>query len=338
MPSNQAANWLHVSTNELYVDGVLGSDTTGTGASNSPYQTINKAAAIIGSASSTADFNDPLKRYYVIKPSPGVYTESPVFGTRPYIQVRMDGVCIVGNPNWNFDQNNLTGALVQAKLIFAGNDLRSAYNQAGIALTAIDGNMTVTSVNHATSLTAQLHLINTGITGNLTQVTGNDGSNLIYTLQVYMENAFLVGKFLATTSVTSSTVVYAANSDTSSGKAIGGCTGRVFFNVLRNVRLNGICSTINQAAARWLGVTFAATAHDFTFSSGAIQMDAMTVANWLSNVPTKGSLTISFFDTAAGVGYTAGAAGNWSGSPIDVKAALDRIAAVVSSSGGTPIP
>ncbi len=107
------------------------------------------------------------------------------------------------------------------------------------------------------------------------------------------------------------------------GAVSGGTAGRVLFEATGPVLADDV------------GLQYD-TANGLTATTGA--MVGRLAASGVAGEFTDGTRTVLICDGANHVSYTPGAAGNWSGSPTDVWAALDRIAAVVSLSGASPIP
>lgn len=283
-------------TNLIYVNGADGSDLIGTGAQIRPFKTIQAALNSFGSAATQAEYAaNETSRYRVII-SPGVYTEDLAIPTRQIIQIDMDGVLIVGNITQNMLASVQQSAAKQSKLIFAGNDLRSMYTGAtNLPLTGIQGNLTYTVTGSSTSNTPQIHLINTGVSGNVVWDTGNSP----YNGQVFVEQGFIVGDVVVTVGKGLQVSLYAMDCDTSSSKAIGGCSGDLNLTLLRNVRFTRPLVPASSVGGRWINVSFGSgIAHNFTAMSGAITVDAVSRKAYADNVPTKGAEVLSdLYDT-----------------------------------------
>jgi hypothetical protein len=133
--------------------------------------------------------------------------------------------------------------------------------------------------------------------------------------------------------------LYASNIDTSATFGIGGVSGAVNLNILRNVRFDGAVVT-SSGGGRWFNTSFAAVSNNFTGSSSNIVADANSYSSFNNNVSSQGSVTFTLIDQAQGVGYVANPSSNWAGSaPVSVQSALDRLATEVKAlNGGTPIP
>jgi hypothetical protein len=193
-------------------------------------------------------------------------------------------------------------AAKQSKLIFAGNDLRSMYTGAtNLPTTGIQGNLTYTVTGSSTSNTPQIHLINTGVSGDVVWDTGNSP----YNGQLFVECGFVIGDIVVTTGKGLQVGLYAMDCDTSSSRAIGGCSGDLALTHLRNVRFTRPLVPASSAGGRWINVDFgSAIAHNFTSMSGTVRVDPVTRKSYNDNVPTKGSETVvSVYDTQL-VSYT----------------------------------
>lgn len=325
-------------TNTYIIDAINGSDTTGFGTYAKPYKTLQKAATLMGSAVSNAEFNDATKSYYYVKLF-GSTTEATVtFGTRPNIVLDMSNGVLVGDLIVQFNQGAIFGANnQQPHFTVQGADLRAGYGGL-FGYSGINGNLFYESVGSGSSLVAQLHMINTGVTGDIHQRLGTGGGT--FTLGEFLTGTMVTGKIICDTAPSAgSTTFYANNSDTSGSRAIGGATGTVQIYQIHNVRFDGAVVVQGTQSGRWFDVQFGAFAHDFTGSSGTTSMDANTYESWQTNVTPQGTVVAALLDTARGVKYTPGTPANWvAPAPTTVQAALDRMAAVVSTGGAVPIP
>lgn len=327
-----------------YVVAKNGNDTTGNGSLVAPFLTVAKAMSTIGSATTVGQLNDDAQARYVVEVYGGVYTEDVAIPFRQLIRIHLYGAVIVGNLTWNCDSGIATAGKSQFKLLIQGDDLRAAQvvtASSNQPVVGIDGNITCDPTTESPlGGFWQLHLLGVGVTGNV--IVGNSAPGSNHSLQLFMEDSGLKGKFSCAASGASGTL-YCSNSDTSGTYSIGtagafAVQGPINLNILRCARFTGKV-VVNSAHGRWRDVIFdAGQAHDFTGSSGAISMDANSAESYTTNVPTKGGETITRADTSRGVGYTPTTAGDWSGSPVTALAGLDRLASAVAILRGSPVP
>lgn len=273
--------------NLVYVNGDEGSDIFGTGSQINPFKTIQAALNAIGSAASQAEYAAAATSRYRVIPSPGVYVEDLEIPTRQIIQIDMDGVLIVGNITQNIVGAVTQAAAKQTKLIFAGQDLRSMYTGAtNLPTSGIQGNLTLTVTGSAPSYTPQIHLLRTGVSGNIVWDTGNSP----YNGQLFIEQGFYIGDVIVTPGKGLVAALYAMDCDTSSSRGIGGASGDLALTLMRNVRITRAMTLISSSGGRWTNVSFGSgLAHDFSGMSGAVTVDAISRKSYNDNVPTKGS-------------------------------------------------
>jgi hypothetical protein len=193
-----------VLANTFYV-AKNGNDTSGDGSAQNPYLTVQKALSMMTSTRNAIIVN------------PGVYTETLAFTNDGMVYLDLRSANIVGDVTWNC--NPATN--YQAKFIIEGHDLRSGY--VGYLSNVIDGNVIV---NNAAALSryAAIHMINTGIRGNVTYTGPGGGGAKIHHL--FMVNSFWTGT-LSTTG-NAQIAVYAWNCNTSTTYALGAATLMAF--------------------------------------------------------------------------------------------------------------
>ncbi len=305
----------------VYYVAKHGSDSNPDGSFSAPFLTIQKAADFIGSASNSSEFNDSSLRFFRVNVGPGVYTENVTFGTRPHIVLDLGDALVVGDITAQYDQGGTFGGTFQAThLSILGSNLRS-YTASTIPRLGVEGQVILESIGSGSSLFMLLSLINTGVSSNIRKRLGSGGGT--FTGQVFIDSTNVGGSVINEVG-SGSTTLYAANSDTSSTQAIGGVSGAVNLNSIRNVRFNGAV-VVNSAHGRWFNVEFkSGQAHDFTGSSGAISVDANSYASYFNNVPTKGSETFTFLDEARGI-KTAVTATNYSAGSDNLKTHLEGV-------------
>jgi len=110
------------------------------------------------------------------------------------------------------------------------------------------------------------------------------------------------------------------------GGAVGGTSAASTLDLTGNAAITGDLPAANQAAQTMggaIGGTTAASTLDFT--GNAAVTGVLPAANQAAQ-------------DASVVTYTPATPADWSGSPATVQAAIDRMAAVVSASGSSPIP
>ncbi len=314
-------------TNLVYVNGVGGSDIIGTGAQIRPFKTIQAALDSFGSAATQAEYAaDATSRYRVII-SPGVYTEDLAIPTRQIIQIDMDGVLIVGNVTQNIVAAVQQSAAKQTKLIFAGQDLRSMYTGAtNLPTSGIQGNLTLTVTGSSTSFTPQIHILHSGVSGNIVWDTGNSP----YNGQLFVEQGLIVGDIVVTSGKGLTTALYAMDCDTSSSKAIGGATGDLALTLMRNVRITRAMTLTSTSGGRWTNVSFGSgLSHNFSGMSGAVTVDSVARKSYSDNVPTKGSEVLTSLYDIQMPSYTV--------SGVPSASVAGRMIYVTNETGG-PVP
>lgn len=312
-----ASSFAYQYTYVRYVDSVSGLDTNNGGVTK-PFKTIQAAFDSIGNAASAAAFTtDASSRYQVIV-SPGTYTENLTVPTRRHVELQLSGALITGNITIAPADLN-AGSLWAQKFVINGSDLRSAYSGIGQSVTGVDGNIYCTPTG-GTNWRPQIHVLNSGVTGNI-EFTNGTGS---YQAFVFLENALVTGKVVSNNAGLLVSL-YAANCDTSSSKSLGGATGDVLLNILRNVRFVGTCVvTADSASPIWTNVNFGTgLAHDFTGSVLTVRADATSYGSFIAGVTSlnRGTITWDRSDTAEGVKNTA----SGSISATNVQAAIDEL-------------
>lgn len=309
-----------------YVDGVNGNDSN-TGGSTAPFKTIQAALDSIGSATNSTEWNDVTTARLILKVAPGIYTETIQIPIRQIVAFDLDSAIIFGDVNWNFDASVLNPGPVlisQPLLIFRGNDFQPSYTGAQIPLIGIRGNLNIEQSNaDPTFGTLQVHIIKSGVTGNITFSIGTEIE--AYSSQVFIEDGMIIGDLINTEGV--STTLFAANCDTSASHNLGGINGEVNLYVLRNVRFSSAVITSGNAGGRWFNVSFPALSHDFSTYTGTVSADANSFASFQTNVPSKGTFPFTLLDSSNGVAYTPTTSSNWGATvPTTVQQALDLLA------------
>jgi hypothetical protein len=300
-----------------------GNDITGTGSYLKPFLTIQRAATAIGTAASSADYEDPTKRFWAIRIGNGVYTENVTIGTRMVVVFDFKSAQLVGDVTVSFDKGKAAAAtLRQPQYIFLSSDLRPAFTGSNMPLSGITGNINWSYINGGASVTCQVHLIHTGVSGNITTSLGAGGTNN-GVFQVYATEAYISGQVQIGTG--SGSVFLDSCGDDTVG--LGGITGTCRLQMLRNVRFSGTISvTGSQTGAQWYNTSFI-TGSSMTGSSGNISADANSYQSYFTNVTAKGTETFTFLDTTRGIAYSPTTAADWATAPTTAQAALDSLAA-----------
>lgn len=310
--------------NTIYVDGVNGLDSN-LGGPTSPLKTIGAAMTKIGSATTSAEYNNAMTSRWMVEVSPGVYTENVNVPTRQFINFQLHNADIHGNVTQSFNGNVIDPAQVlQSKVVFRGDDLRARYPNSHMPFSGITGNVIFTVISSGQAPFMQCHIMETGIGGNFQ--TFQNGIN--FDTSLVLENAQVIGGVLSTPGA--AITLYAHQCDDSTSQGIGAVAGEVSLYVLENVAFTGAISPTGQDGGRWFGVVFPSAAHDFSGYAGTVEMDANSFASFFTNVPTKGTFTKSMIDKANGVGYTPATPGDWNTVPTTVAQALDLIAVKIN--------
>ena len=322
-------------TNEFYVDK-NGNDTTGTGSKLRPFQTVQRAVNAVGSATSTADYEDPAKRFWAIRIMNGVYTENVTVGTRMIIVFDFNSAQLVGNVTINFDKGIAALATTrQPKYVFKDSDLRPSFTGAGIPLSGVNGNINWNWINGGSSVIAQVHLIHTGVSGNISTALGSGGTGN-GVLQVIGTESYITGQVQITTGSGSGQVLFDSMGDDSVG--LGGATGACRLLMLRNVRFSGVVNVSgSQANSQWYNTSFV-TGSSMSGSSGLISADSNSYESYFNNVTTKGSETFTFIDNARGTAYSPTTPADWSPTPNNVRTALDQTRSLLNTHASRHLP
>lgn len=271
--------------NTLYADTINGSDSNNC-SQLYPCATIGKLATVTGSAADSTAFAVAATAAYRWIIAPGTYTEAVSIPTRQLISIDMTGVKIVGNMTWALT-SAAAGTLNRPQLILNGSSLRPVYNDTNHPITGVVGNISMTTSG---SGFPELMLIMTGATGTVNYVgTG--------ATEVFCSDCVIAGG--VTTSGGGQTTLDAENSLFTSSYTIGGTSGLVILSKLSNILFSGlVVTTASQNGVSWTNVRFKSGANDFTSGTGAVNADAVTMASWAANVPTKGSVTMTRLDDA----------------------------------------
>jgi hypothetical protein len=310
-------------SNTRWVD--KGGSDLNDGGPTSPFLTIGAAMASIGNAASIADFNSTTNSRWLVEIGPGVYSESVSVPTRQIVVFHLSDAYISGNVSWSFDGTVIdTSMIQQAKLIIRGDDMRAQYPSAGLPLTGVSGNITLTVTGVHIAPFLQVYLMQTGVAGQF--ITRN--SSLNFDTSLVLENAQVIGGISSDTGA--AVTLYANSADTSANQSIGAVSGEVELYVLKNVTFSSTVVSTGQDGGRWTNVLFPAAAHNFSGYAGTVSMDATSFQSFYTNVPNKGTFTTVLLDGARGLAYTPSTPANWSIQPVTVQQALDLIAAKVN--------
>lgn len=288
---NNVSQTIHVSKS--------GSDATGTGSENAPYLTVQKAATVIGSAASNAEFNDATKRFYRVIVDGGVYTETVTFGTRPFIDLDLRSAMITGDVIAHYDQGAIFGAGLQApKFCIMGDDLRPQVGASPV--TGITGNVRIQSTS-GSSLIFNLMIKNAGVTGDIT-AEENGGGGLL--LGCFLER-MTYGGDVKLLGASSALTLYAQNMNYSGSNSAGGVLNALVYQISNTRFTRPVVTNASNSASRWFNTQFVAGANDFTGTTQTVSADANTIESFTANVPSPGSTTFTRLDTFRGIGGTA---------------------------------
>jgi hypothetical protein len=272
-------------SNTFWVDNNRTDPYTPDGSVDKPFLTIQDAIDVTTGIRNT------------IKILSGVYTENLTINNDNYLFLDLDGSCIVGNIIWNI---SAAAALYKPKLMIRGNELRSYYPlSAGYNLTGVVGNITINQYV-ITSTYVGLHLVNTGVVGNI-NFTGVSGGILTH--------LFVIGGGYTGDITTDSNIVvalYAYDSLSSSSASIGGAVGTIVPKILVNVELTRIWNIGNIGGAGggiWYNARFkTGSRFDNTAPmTGNYSVDSNSYASYFANVAPKGSETFTLLDKASGI-------------------------------------
>ena len=317
------------STNEFFV-AKNGNDTTGNGSKAKPFLTIQAAATAVGTAANSADYEATAKRFWAIRIGNGVYTENVTIGTRMVVVFDFSSAQLVGNVIVNFDKGIAAGATTrQPKYIFKDSDLRPSFTGSNLPLSGVNGNVNWNYTNGGSSVTCEIHLIHTGVSGNIVTALGTGGTGN-GVLQVFAVESYITGQVQITSGTGSGSLFFDSMGDDTAG--LGGATGNCKLQMLRNVRFSGPVSvSANHGGAQWYNVSFAASS-SFTGSSGSISSDSNSYASYFTNASTKGSETFVFLDDVKSIAYTPTTPTNWSSVPTNAQQALDILSGTTITS------
>lgn len=281
-------------------------------------ESIQTVLTSIGDAANAAAYIVDSTSRYVIHVGPGVYTENLTIPARRHIELQLEGALITGNVTIAPPDLN-AGSLYAQKIVISGNDLRSAYEGIGQSVTGITGSIYVTPVG-GTNYRPQIHILNSGVTGNI-EFTNGTGS---YQGFVFLSKVLLIGKVISNNAGLLVTL-NAYDCDTSSTKSLGGATGDVLLNVLRNIRwIGAIAVTADGSNYRWSNVDFGTSlGHNFTGSTLTANADANSATSFLSGVASGNRTTVTLELPDAAIGVKNTPSGNLAAT--NVQAALDEL-------------
>lgn len=327
-----------------FVDGTRGDDANNGGPS-APYKTIQAALNSIGSATTQAEYQDDTINRYTLNIAPGKYIENIAVPNRKNLTFMLDNALIVGNVLQEFNSMFQLAGGSQSKLVFAAHDLRSTFDNAGVAEVGIQGKIHIKPIGGVSPWIPVIQLINCGVSGvtetaSLKPAIDFDAYISGYFGQVLCDNGYILGDVVARTHVNgiAAALVY-SNTDYQASRSAGGTSGNVALFNLRNVRFTRPVVSNSTTGGRWYNVQFNALAHNFTGFGGTIETDANSYASYLANVPTKGGGTFTLTDNVNGIRYTPTTSANWvNPQPTTALAAIDRLASAVAALRGSAIP
>lgn len=275
-------NMFYVATN--------GDDGAGTGSIAEPFLTIQRAYDEIGDASTNTEWNDPDARYWVVKVSPGIYSDDALLPIRPSVWTHLDGASIDGTVQLNFPAALITSGIESPQWGFSGNGRRSVWDGSGAhTINGITGDFQIIYGAQVPSFFPQIHLQRTGVVGDFQVIGEFSGAQLMMTDAV-IGGAIENGAPAFALSVWASGV----NNETAGDiEGIGGALGNVNLFHLDNVLLKNcdVSPTVN--GWRWNDVRLEeGGAFDFSLSDVEVQMDESTYEEYVQAV-----------DIASGLGF-----------------------------------
>jgi len=275
-PSNPVTDEIHVAKN--------GNDTNGNGSINKPYLTVQKAFNVI-----------PASSHVRIVVHPGEYTETFTLTHNKTCLLDLKNAKLIGAFTWNVPE----ATTHEPKLIVQGYDLRGYYPSGTYIDNCIEGNVLIAQ-NMASSRYTALHLIDSGIIGNIDFT--NIGTTACLT-HLFCHSGGFTGT--ATTSDGNCTVsVYAWDCNTSGSMNLGGFNGKFLPNVLSDVETKQWTITAGFAGGlngRIVNTVFGASSNFAGITSGTLNLDANSYDSYNTRVTTKGSETILRIDKSSGV-------------------------------------
>ena len=296
----------------IHVDGSRVDSYTEDGSIYFPYKTIQSAIdSGIASGRERLDIK--------VAPKDGNYVENLSFIYGNYLRIDLESSHIVGNINWIIPS---TVSIYKAKFIICGNDARAAYPiSVAYHLNGVQGDITIDQTGVTTSKYVGLHIINSGVVGNIIYTSGS-GSLLSH---IFLINSVYTGDIISTEVIGATAILYAMNNGFSSSASCGGMIGRVVPYYIMNVTFTRpllLSTPAGGGGGNWYNVKFK-SGSNFNYNSlpysGSIKTDANSYASYYTNVVTKGNETITLLDEAKGVKNDSSVTG------ISVKDALETL-------------
>lgn len=222
-----------------YVDS-NGDDSSADGSIIHPYKTVSAACTAIGDAADATDYDDDTQKSYVLRLSPGTYSETISVPLRPIVHFEFSaGAVISGNVTQTWVNSLFSGSPKQPQLIFTGVGNRADIDSSSIYRTAgIEGELTI---EMAGVVFYQLHLENVAQIGDLIwkRVSGAPFS----IGQTFLEDCERGAYVIDTQGSSIIASVWAqtnfSNPDIGDANGIGGLTGSTSIARLEGVYVSG---------------------------------------------------------------------------------------------------
>jgi hypothetical protein len=243
-------------SHEIYVDNGRTDTYVEDGSIYRPFKTMRAALGSVSSAANKTEYNDPTKRFYCFRISPGFYDEE-AGGTlnipfRPNVVFDLTGgVTLKGNYKFT-DPGGLlvadnTGLGNGVFAMFGGHN-RPAFNNGIHSYVGILGNLTVERIIGTSASFVQVHLVRCGVRGTIEKISAGPVTS---TMQLFCWNnsSFDTAKALGTNNIT----FWGMDSVTSpSGNGFGNLIGRVGIQTLSNCWFNNRASIFTTGSVALL--------------------------------------------------------------------------------------
>ena len=273
--------------NNVYnVDDINGNDTND--GLNNPVKTIQKALDLIGSATSTAEWELDSKREHIIKIAIGTYTENLTIPLRPWLLFEIIGATIDGDITWNIPNNIISATYnTSPQIIFKSTGLREFWPDNTHVNHGIKGSITMTSLHNSGNMFPQIIIIESGVEGDISMQGTMSGG------QIRLYHSYVKGQLIGPLSGGSGATVWGRgplnNPDFGDTFGIGGAKGRLSLGMLDNILISGIIENTQVITGRLHNTRFLPNAsHDFSnytgMSIGPLYMDNATIRNYYENI------------------------------------------------------
>ncbi len=283
MAANASDAYTPVQT--YYVNTARGSDASpNNGSIGLPFATIAKASAVIGNATTNAEWNDATKRFYRIVLN-GVHNGNAPMPIRPFVVLDLQAGSIVGNVTRTMG-DIITSGIISPQIIIKGNGRRAVWDGSGsFVVNGVLGNINLTYTQQlGSSFFPQLHLIESGCTGDINYaVTSGDVSGI----QNFLDDATIGGQINNPSNTACSVWARGRNAEQAGDiEGIGGATGKVDYLILENVVISNDVTITGTLPCQWTHVRLLnGKTFDFSGATSVVAMDGETYKEYLDAVP-----------------------------------------------------